>query len=38
MCSVVKKAHNKGFELAEESCDTGVDEGWFMETPEYILD
>ena len=38
MCAGVKKAHNKGFELAEESGDTGVDEGWFMETPEYILD
>ena len=38
MCSGVKKAHNKGFELAEESGDTVVDEGWLMETPEYILD
>ena len=27
MCAGVKKAHNKGFELAEESGDTGVDEG-----------
>ena len=38
MCAGVKKAHNKGFELPEELGDTGVDEGWFMDTPEYILD
>lgn len=37
MFAGVKKAHNKGFELAEELGDTGMDEGQFIETPEYML-
>lgn len=36
MFAGVKKAHNKGFELAEELGDTGMDEGQFIETPEYM--